>query len=89
MTNRLSVIITVFHCEKYIETCARSLFEQSLDSIEYIFVNDATHDNSINILEKVVTDYPKRKPFIKIINLAQNGGVSNARRIGIEYATGE
>lgn len=89
MLNNVSVIITIFHCERFIETCARSLFEQSLDSIEYIFVNDATKDNSISILEKVITDYPKRMPFIKIINLEKNGGVSNARRIGLANATGE
>lgn len=89
MSNRLSVIITIFQCEKYIETCARSLFEQALDGIEYIFVNDATPDNSINILEEVINDYPNRKPFVKIVNLGKNGGVSNARRIGIENASGE
>ena len=89
MSNRLSVIITVFHCEKYIEACARSLFEQALEGIEYIFVNDATPDNSIIILEEVINDYPNRKPFIKVINLEKNGGVSNARRIGIENASGE
>lgn len=89
MNSKISIIIAVYNCEKYIETCARSLFEQSLDPIEYIFVNDATPDNSINVLENVINDYPKRKPFIKIINLEKNGGVSNARRIGLENATGE
>lgn len=89
MSNKVSVVTTIFHCEKYINACARSLFEQSLDSIEYIFVNDATPDNSINVLEKAIDDYPNRKPFIKILNLVKNGGVSNARRIGIANATGE
>ena len=89
MINRLSVIITVFKCERYIGTCARSLFEQTLDSIEYIFVNDATPDNSISVLEKIINDYPNRKPYVKIINLEKNGGVSNARGIGLENATGE
>ena len=85
----ITIIIAVYNCEKYIEVCARSLFEQTLNDIEYVFVNDATPDNSINILEKVIEDYPTRKPFIKIINLEKNGGVSDARRIGIENATGE
>jgi glycosyltransferase involved in cell wall biosynthesis len=89
MKPKVSIIITVYNCEKYIEVCARSLLEQTQDDIEYIFVNDSTPDNSINVLEKVINDYPKRKPFIKIINLEKNGGVSNARRIGIENATGE
>ena len=85
----LSTIIAVYNCEKYIEACARSLFEQTLDSIEYIFVNDATPDDSIIILNSIIEEYPGRKPFVKIINMKKNGGVSNARRIGMENATGE
>lgn len=89
MSPKVTVIITVYNCEKYIEACACSLFEQTLDNIEYIFVNDDTPDNSIQILKDVVNDYPHRKSGIKIINLKKNGGVSNARRIGIENATGD
>lgn len=36
---KVSVIIPVYNVEQYIERCARSLFEQTLDDIEYIFVN--------------------------------------------------
>ena len=86
---KISIIIAVYNCEKYIEACVRSLFEQTLYDIEYVFVNDDTPDNSVTILENVIENYPTRKPFIKIINLERNGGVSNARRIGIENATGE
>lgn len=89
MRPKVSIIIAIYYCEKYIETCVRSLFEQTLEEIEFIFVNDATPDNSITILEKIIEKYPNRKPFIKIVNLEKNGGVSNARRIGIENATGE
>lgn len=89
MDAKISVIIAVYKCEKYIEKCARSLFEQTLNEIEYIFVNDATPDSSINILNNIINDYPRRKPFIKIISLDSNGGVSNARRIGITHAIGE
>ena len=89
MQPKVSIIITVYNREKFIEECARSLFEQSLDDIEYIFVNDASTDNSIEVLEKTASDYPKRIPFIKIITLDKNGGVANARNIGIENATGD
>ena len=44
---KVSVIIPVYGVEKYIERCARSLFEQTLDDIEYIFVDDCSPDNSI------------------------------------------
>ena len=56
-----SVVIPVYGVEKYIERCARSLFEQTLDDIEYIFVNDCTKDRSIDILNAVINDYPARK----------------------------
>lgn len=89
MLPKISVIITVYNCERYIDACARSLFGQTLDYIEYIFVNDDTPDNSIQILKDVVNDYPHRKSETKIINLEKNGGVANARQIGISLATGE
>ena len=50
---KVSVIIPIFGVEKYIERCARSLFEQTLDDIEYLFVDDCSPDDSVNILMKV------------------------------------
>lgn len=89
MEHKVSIIITIYNCETYIKDCARSLFEQTLDTLEYIFINDATKDNSIVLLNDIINDYPVRKPFIKIINLDKNGGVSHARHIGLQNATGE
>ena len=50
---KLSVLVPVYGVEKYIERCARSLFDQTLDDIEYIFVDDCTPDRSIEILNAV------------------------------------
>ena len=54
---KVSVIIPVYGVEKYIERCARSLFEQTLDDIEYIFVDDCSPDKSIAILENIIKEY--------------------------------
>lgn len=89
MKLKVTIIVAVYNCEVFIEECVRSLFEQTLESIEYIFINDATLDKSIEILRKVIEYYPTRKPFVKIVNLDKNGGVSNARQVGVENATGE
>ena len=58
---KVSVIVPVYGVEIYIERCARSLFEQTLDDIEYLFIDDCTPDRSIEILKQVLEDYPQRK----------------------------
>ena len=57
---KVSVIIPVYGVEKYIERCARSLFEQTLNDIEYIFVDDCSPDKSIEILERIIEEYRPR-----------------------------
>ena len=61
MYNKISLLIPVYGVEKYIERCARSLFGQTYQNIEYIFVDDCTKDSSIAVLKKVLDDYPFRK----------------------------
>ena len=58
---KVSVIIPVYGVELYIEKCARSLFGQSLEDMEFIFVDDCTKDNSIHVLKQVLEEYPYRK----------------------------
>lgn len=89
MNPQVSIIITIYNREKYIETCARSLFEQTLQAIEYIFVDDASTDHSIDILNAVIDKYHNRKPMTKVIHLQNNGGVSNARSIAMKHVSGE
>lgn len=89
MPPKVSVIIPVYKAEKYIEKCVRSLFEQTLDSIEYIFVDDCSPDNSIQIMQNVLEEYPHRKPQVKVIRHETNKGVGQTRQDGIDAATGE
>lgn len=86
---KVSVIIPVYGVEKYIERCARSLFEQTLNDIEYIFVDDCTPDNSISILRKVLYEYPNREKQVKILHHEKNKGLAQARQTGLKIASGE
>ena len=87
---QVSVCIPVYGVEKYIERCARSLFEQTMtDGIEFIFVNDCTKDRSIEILECVLADYPHRISQTKIIHHEKNGGLVAARKTGLQHARGD
>lgn len=88
-TPKVSVIIPVYNVEPHIERCARSLFEQTLEEIEYIFVNDCTPDASMRILQNVLENYAQRKNQIIIINQPYNMGAAKAREIGIKAASGE
>lgn len=85
----VSVIVPVYNVERHIEKCIRSLFEQTLDSIEYIFVNDCSNDSSMQVLLSVIKDYPDRAKDIQIVELEQNRGVAVARNVGLLHAKGE
>ncbi len=85
----VSVIVPVYGVERYIERCAVSLFEQTYKDIEYIFVNDATPDKSIDVLRAVIDRYPERAKTIRIVEHPHNKGLSAARNTGIDNATGE
>ncbi|MBQ8722165.1 MAG: glycosyltransferase family 2 protein [Paludibacteraceae bacterium] len=88
-TPLVSVIVPVYGVEKYIERCARSLFEQTLESIEYIFVDDCTPDNSIEVLKKVLEDYSHRKEQTIIYKMSKNSGQAAVRKCGVLQASGE
>jgi len=85
----VSILVPVFNVEGCIEKCAKSIFEQTFEDIEYVFVNDCTPDQSIKILQSVISKYPKRQDNIKIINHAANKGLSQARNTAISHASGE
>ena len=57
----ISILVPVYGVEKYIERCARSLFEQTYPNIEFIFVDDASPDKSVDILHRIIECYPKRE----------------------------
>lgn len=84
MDIKVSVIIPVYNCEKYISECIESLISQTLKECEFIFVNDGSTDKSKEIIE----GYAKNDSRIKLIN-QENGGVSVARNTGLENAVGE
>lgn len=86
---KVSVIIPVYKVEPYIECCVRSLMEQTLEEIEFIFINDCSPDNSMAVLESVLDNYPQRKPMVRILNHERRKGVHLARKTGIENAVGE
>lgn len=87
--SKVSIIIPVYRTAAYIERCAKSLFEQTLDDIEFIFINDCTDDNSISILNDVLLAYPNRKKCVRILDMEKNSGIAAVRQYGISLAKGD
>lgn len=85
----VSVIIPIFKVRNFIERCVCSLFEQTLKDVEYIFVDDASPDDSIDILKSCIDRYPERKDQITILTHEKNQGLPAARNTGLAVATGE
>lgn len=85
---KISVLVPIYGVEPYMERCARSLFEQSMSAdIEYIFINDCTKDRSMEILQNVITEYPKLT--IYIVDHEKNQGLAQARKTGFLHAHGK
>lgn len=90
---KVSVVIPVYGVEEYMERCARSLFEQTLDDVEYIFVDDCTPDASIEILSRIIEEYRPRfaggDKRVRIERMPTNSGLAAVRRHGMKFCTGE
>lgn len=77
------IIVPVYNVAAYIERCARSLFEQDYENIDFVFIDDCTPDDSIARLLEVMKDYPKRKDRIVIHRMEKNSGQAVVRMWGL------
>ena len=85
----VSILVSFFNVEGYIERCARSLFEQTYTDLEFIFVDDGSKDDSVAILERVMKEYPTRETKVSIIRHGVNRGMTAARNTAFDHASGE
>lgn len=86
---KVSVIVPIYKVEAFIARCVKSLLEQTLQNVEYIFVDDASPDRSIAMLRKVLADYPKLSNHVKVLTHTENKGLPAARNTGLAVAQGE
>lgn len=85
--NKISVIVPIFGVQEFIGRCVTSLFNQTMKDVEFIFVNDATQDRSMDILKDVISKYPDRN--VMVIEHDQNRGLPDARNTGLKSANGK
>ncbi len=82
--NTISIIVPVYKVEKYLDRCAESIVNQTYKNLEIILVDDGSPDNCPQMCD----DWAKKDNRIKVIH-KENGGVSSARNVGIDNATGK
>ena len=80
----ISIIIPVYKVEKYLEKCIESVLKQTYTNLQIILVDDGSPDNC----GKICDEYAKKDPRIEVIHKV-NGGLSDARNVGIAKAKGK
>ena len=82
----ISVIIPFYKVAPFIGRCATALMDQTAPAVEFIFVDDASPDDSRQILEDILSRYPERST--RILTHPANQGLPAARNTGLAQATG-
>lgn len=81
---KISIVVPIYKVEQYIDKCINSLINQTYENIEIILVDDGSPDNCPQICDK----YTENEKRIKVIH-KKNGGLSDARNVGVNNCTGE
>jgi len=80
---KISVITSVYNNESYLAESIQSILDQTLTDFEFIIINDASTDKSLNIIKS----FPD--PRIKVINNSKNLGLTKSLNLGLHQATGQ
>lgn len=87
---RVSFIVPVYNVAPYIESCARSLFAQTLESCEFVFVDDRSTDGSFELLMELIShEFAHLQSRITLVRHASNLGVSESRNTALTTAKGQ
>lgn len=85
MTKLISVVVTCYNHENYIEQCLRSIFNQTYRNIELIVLDDGSTDSSNKIIQEVLKD----SPFVTTFESHKNIGVVRTRNKGLNLLNGD
>ena len=80
----ISVIVPIYKVEKYLDCCIQSIVNQTYRNLEIILVEDGSPDGCADICDM----WAEKDSRIKVIH-KENGGLSEARNVGLKISTGE
>ncbi|MDO5793345.1 MAG: glycosyltransferase family 2 protein, partial [Turicibacter sp.] len=81
---KYSVIVSIYNVENFIDTCIKSIINQTYDNLEIILIDDGSQDNCGRICD----EYAKKDSRIVVVH-KENGGLVSARKAGAKVCTGD
>jgi glycosyltransferase involved in cell wall biosynthesis len=85
MTPRVSVVMSVYNGETYLQEAVESILSQTFNDFEFIVIDDGSFDSTPRLLAR----YEQRDPRVLIYRFEGNRGLSTSLNFGIERARGE
>lgn len=86
---KVSILMPIYKVEQYLEKTLNSIFTQTYQNIDYVFVNDCSPDNSLQVLKDTIGKYGIDESRYTIINHDQNEGIAVSRADSIANAKGD
>lgn len=82
---KVSIVLSCYGVEKYLDRCVESMIHQSLKDIEIILVDDVSPDR----VPEMCDNWAKKDKRIRVVHKEKNGGLGYARNSGLAVATGK
>lgn len=86
---KVSILMPIYKVEQYLEKTLNSIFTQTYQNIDYVFVNDCSPDNSLQVLKDTIEKHGVEESRYTIINHEQNEGIAVSRADCIANAKGD
>ena len=84
MNPQISIIIPIYNSSSTLERCVNSILRQDFPDFEVLLVDDGSKDDSLSVAKKLKLKDDRIRVFHK-----ENGGVSSARNLALDYTKGE
>lgn len=86
---KVTIGVRCYNAEKYIERCAKSLFEQTYYNCDFLFVDDCSKDKTIEKIKEIVSGYPERESQVRIIKREENGNRASCLNTVLDNIDGD
>jgi glycosyltransferase involved in cell wall biosynthesis len=88
-TLKVTILMPIFKVEQFLEKTLDSVFTQTYQNIDYVFVDDCSPDNSLQVLNRTIVKHGIEPQRYVIVNHQQNEGIAVSRADCLAHAKGD